>query len=203
MEQALPKVLGILGGLGPMATVYFYEMLTRHTQAARDQDHIDVIINSRATTPDRTSYILGQSAENPFDIMAADAARLVTFGADVIAIPCNTAHYFYDRLNETIPIPILNMVEETVLAAKALRCSSGSRDAMPTRRRVSSQKVCGFTEMRPTPRRRSMESFSGSMVSGRPASTVHSTAPGNCSWAAARILSRSAQGMDVGVPPPI
>lgn len=51
--------------------------------------------------------------------MAADAARLVTFGADVIAIPCNTAHYFYDRLNETIPIPILNMVEETVLAAKA------------------------------------------------------------------------------------
>ena len=94
MEQALPKVLGILGGLGPMATVYFYEMLTRHTQAARDQDHIDVIINSRATTPDRTS-------------------------ADVIAIPCNTAHYFYDRLNETIPIPILNMVEETVLAAKA------------------------------------------------------------------------------------
>ena len=108
MEQALPKVLGILGGLGPMATVYFYEMLTRHTQAARDQDHIDVIINSRATTPDRTSYSLGQSA-----------ARLVTFGADVIAIPCNTAHYFYDRLNETIPIPILNMVEETVLAAKA------------------------------------------------------------------------------------
>ena len=72
-----------------------------------------------AATPDRTSYILGQSAENPFDIMAADAARLVTFGADVIAIPCNTAHYFYDRLNETIPIPILNMVEETVLAAKA------------------------------------------------------------------------------------
>ena len=60
MEQALPKVLGILGGLGPMATVYFYEMLTRHTQAARDQDHIDVIINSRATTPDRTSYILGR-----------------------------------------------------------------------------------------------------------------------------------------------
>ena len=119
MEQALPKVLGILGGLGPMATVYFYEMLTRHTQAARDQDHIDVIINSRATTPDRTSYILGQSAENPFDIMAADAARLVTFGADVIAIPCNTAHYFYDRLNETIPIPILNMVEETVLADAA------------------------------------------------------------------------------------
>jgi aspartate racemase len=105
MEQALPKVLGILGGLGPMATVYFYEMLTRHTQAARDQDHIDVIINSRATTPDRTSYILGQSAENPFDIMAADAARLVTFGADVIAIPCNTATIFTTGSTRPSPSP--------------------------------------------------------------------------------------------------
>ncbi len=122
MEEKTPKVLGILGGLGPMATVYFYELLTMHTKAERDQDHIDVIINSRATTPDRTAYILGESDENPFDIMADDARRLVTFGADVLAIPCNTAHYFYDRLNETIPVPILNMVEETVLRAKAGGC---------------------------------------------------------------------------------
>ena len=121
-KTRVPKVLGILGGLGPMATVYFYELLTRHTQAACDQDHIDVIINSRATTPDRTAYILGESRENPFDIMAEDAARLVTFGADVLAIPCNTAHYFYDRLNETIPIPILNMVEETVRTAQRGGC---------------------------------------------------------------------------------
>lgn len=114
-----PRVLGILGGLGPMATVYFYEMLTRHTQAACDQDHIDVIINSRATTPDRTAYILGESTDNPFDVMAQDAQRLVTFGADMLAIPCNTAHYFYDRLNESVQIPILNMVEQTVLRAKS------------------------------------------------------------------------------------
>lgn len=117
-----PRVLGILGGLGPMASVYFYELLTRHTKASCDQDHIDVIINSRATTPDRTAYILGQSTENPFDIMEADAHRLVTFGADVLAIPCNTAHYFYDMLNETITVPILNMVEETVLEAKRRGC---------------------------------------------------------------------------------
>lgn len=118
----MPQTLGILGGLGPMATVYFYDMLVRHTKAACDQDHLDVIINSRASTPDRTSYILGQSTENPFDIMARDAQRLVTFGADVLAIPCNTAHYFYDRLNETISVPILNMVEETVLEAKERGC---------------------------------------------------------------------------------
>lgn len=118
MAQTL-RVLGILGGLGPMATVYFYEMLTRHTQAVCDQDHIDVIINSRATTPDRTAYILGESTDNPFDVMAQDAQRLVTFGADMLAIPCNTAHYFYDRLNESVQIPILNMVEQTVLRAKS------------------------------------------------------------------------------------
>ena len=118
----MPQTLGILGGLGPMATVYFYDMMVRHTKATCDQDHLDVIINSRASTPDRTSYILGQSTENPFDIMARDAQRLVTFGADVLAIPCNTAHYFYDRLNETISVPILNMVEETVLEAKARGC---------------------------------------------------------------------------------
>lgn len=118
----MPQTLGILGGLGPMATVYFYDMLVRHTKATCDQDHLDVIINSRASTPDRTSYILGQSTENPFDIMARDAQRLVTFGADVLAIPCNTAHYFYDRLNETISVPILNMVEKTVLEAKARGC---------------------------------------------------------------------------------
>ena len=116
-----PKMLGILGGLGPMATVYFYELVTRHTKAACDQDHIDIIINSRATTPDRTRFIMGQSQDDPFDIMAADAARLVTFGAEMLAIPCNTAHYFYDRLNQTIPVPILNMVEETVRTAKQ-RC---------------------------------------------------------------------------------
>lgn len=110
-----PSVLGILGGLGPMASVYFYELLTKHTAARCDQDHIDVIINSRATTPDRTAYILGQSTENPFDIMEADAHRLVTSGADVLAIPCNTAHYFYDKLEQTAGVPILNMVEETVL----------------------------------------------------------------------------------------
>ena len=71
-----PRVLGILGGLGPMASVYFYELLTRHTKASCDQDHIDVIINSRATTPDRTAYILGQSTENPFDIMAVSYTHL-------------------------------------------------------------------------------------------------------------------------------
>lgn len=119
-EVQQSKVLGILGGLGPMATAYFYELVTAHTQAARDQDHIDMVISSKATTPDRTAYILGQSEEDPFAVMEAEAKRLVTFGAQVIAIPCNTAHYFYTRLAEVIEVPILNMVGDTAARLKEM-----------------------------------------------------------------------------------
>ena len=59
-------VLGVLGGIGPMSTVYFYEMITAHTKAEKDQDHLDIVISSRATTPDRSAYILGESNDDPF-----------------------------------------------------------------------------------------------------------------------------------------
>ncbi len=108
------RVLGILGGLGPMATVYFYEMLTEHTKVTRDQDHIDIVISSRATTPDRTAFILGQSEENPLPIMVEEANRLVRAGAEVIVLPCNTAHYFYDELSRQTGVPIINIITETV-----------------------------------------------------------------------------------------
>ncbi len=113
MKDNKNPVLGILGGLGPMATVYFYEMITEHTKASCDQEHIDIVINSRATTPDRTSYIVGKSAENPLKIMVEDSKRLKEYGVTLLAIPCNTAHYFYDMLTDAIDIPFLNIMDET------------------------------------------------------------------------------------------
>ncbi len=113
MEKRSP-VLGILGGLGPMASAYFYELLIAHTDASCDQDHIDLILNSHATTPDRTAFILGQSEDDPLDMMVADLARMKTYGVDIVAIPCNTAHYFYDKLIASTDLPILNIMEETV-----------------------------------------------------------------------------------------
>ncbi len=113
------KLLGVLGGLGPMATVYFYELLTALTDASSDQEHIDMVISSRATTPDRTAFILGRSDVNPIDTMIEDAKRLVAFGAEIIAIPCNTAHYFYDQLAASVEVPILNIVEESVARLKS------------------------------------------------------------------------------------
>lgn len=112
--------LGILGGLGPMSTVYFYEMLTSHTQASCDSDHIDTVISSRASTPDRTAYILGKSDKSPLPQMLADAKRLVAYGADLIAIPCNTAHCFYNALSDALTVPVSDIIGETVLHMKSL-----------------------------------------------------------------------------------
>ena len=125
MENSLPSqhpVLGILGGLGPAASCYFYQMITDHTQAARDQDHIDLVLSSRATTPDRTEFILGKCRTDPFAIMERDAQMLVRYGATVIAIPCNTAHYFFDRLADALPVPVLHMPRLTVQQAMESGC---------------------------------------------------------------------------------
>ena len=108
------RLLGVLGGLGPMSTFYFCELLTAHTAANADSDHIDMIVSSRATTPDRTDFILGKSTRDPLPIMLEEAHRLERAGADLIVIPCNTAHYFYEGLCKELHIPMLNIIQETV-----------------------------------------------------------------------------------------
>lgn len=114
----MEKAVGILGGVGPLSTVYFMEMIIKMTRARVDQDHINMIVLNHATIPDRTSYILGQSRENPLAIMVEDAKKLQQAGADFIVIPCNTAHYFFDEIQKSITIPMVNIVEETVAYAR-------------------------------------------------------------------------------------
>ena len=75
-ENKYPSLLGILGGLGPMSGIYFCEMLTRHTLAKRDSDHLNFLLSSRADTPDRSSFILGESSEDPTPRMRSEAKRL-------------------------------------------------------------------------------------------------------------------------------
>ena len=117
MERS-KKALGILGGLGPMASVYFYELITKHTRASCDQDHLDVIVLSGAGTPDRTSYITGKSDESPLDAMIKGVRTLYKAGAELIAVPCNTAQYFYEELSRAVPIEVMNIVRETAEHAK-------------------------------------------------------------------------------------
>lgn len=113
------RLLGILGGLGPMASIYFCEMLISHTSAQKDSDHLNFLLSSRADTPDRSSFILGTSSDDPTDAMTAEAARLERAGADILAIPCNTAHYFYDAICDAVSLPILNIITEAARYCKA------------------------------------------------------------------------------------
>ncbi|MBR6808371.1 MAG: amino acid racemase [Clostridia bacterium] len=108
------KILGVLGGLGPLSSAYFYELVTGHTKAVKDQDHIDIILSSRATTPDRTAFILGKSDEDPVPFMVEDARLLEQYGADAIVIPCNTAHYFIDEVRRSVSVPVPSIITETV-----------------------------------------------------------------------------------------
>ena len=101
------KKLGVLGGLGPQATVIFTDMVVRYTEAGRDQDHIPMIILNDSEIPDRTAFILGTSDESPLPKMIEDAKFLEKAGCDMIVIPCNTAHFFYDEVEKNVSIPIM------------------------------------------------------------------------------------------------
>ena len=92
--------LGIIGGLGPMATAYFMELLINMTDAKCDQDHLEMIIYNCPSIPDRTAYILGKSNANPVVPIIKIGKKLKEQNVDCISIPCITAHYFHDEIEE-------------------------------------------------------------------------------------------------------
>jgi len=143
-----PVTLGILGGLGPASGVYFAQMLVEHTKAERDQEHLNFLLSSRADTPDRTEYILGRSENDPVPIMLCEVERLVSAGADAIAIPCNTAHYFYDRIAEASRVPILNIIDLCVEFCQASGAKTlGVLATEGTIRSGAYEKVCAEVGM--------------------------------------------------------
>ncbi len=105
--------LGVIGGLGPLATACFLEMVTKMTDASCDQEHLEMIIYSAPGIPDRTAYILGRSSDSPVPPMIEIGRKLAGEQASCIAIPCMTAHYFYRELSEGIPVPIIHGIYET------------------------------------------------------------------------------------------
>lgn len=113
----MSKTLGIIGGVGPLATAYFFQMVVELTQAASDQEHIDILIHNNTRIPDRTEYILHQSEEDPVPVLVETARGLIRAGAEVLALPCNTAHYFYRQIAEKLSVPLIHIVEESVAAA--------------------------------------------------------------------------------------
>ncbi len=96
-----------------MATAYFMQLLTQMSDAGTDQDHMEIYVISKPSIPDRTGYILGQSRQSPLPEMVRTGKQLKQMGADILAIPCITAHFFHDELQEEVELPVINAVEET------------------------------------------------------------------------------------------
>jgi aspartate racemase len=104
--------LGVVGGVGPAATVDFMHKVVRNTPAARDQDHIKVIVEQNPQIPDRTNHLTGDGAD-PTLALYATCKKLEDGGADLIAIPCNTAHAFIGPIEARLRVPIINMMNVT------------------------------------------------------------------------------------------
>ena len=112
------NTIGIIGGMGPLATADLFEKITLHTRAQKDQDHLRVLIDSNTNIPDRTAALL-HGGEDPTPQLTASAALLEKMGADVLIMPCNTAHNFYDAIAAAVQIPVLHMIRLTAQALQA------------------------------------------------------------------------------------
>ncbi|MFF1715528.1 aspartate/glutamate racemase family protein [Streptomyces sp. NPDC058268] len=119
-------MLGILGGMGPMATAHFYRCLIERTPASRDQEHLPVAIWADPTVPDRTQALLGHGP-SPLSAMLTGVSWLTQAHATCVVIPCNTAHAYLDTLRNHTDVPILDMVSAALEAC---------RTHQPTLRRV-------------------------------------------------------------------
>ncbi len=105
------QVLGILGGMGPEATVEFFRKVVDATPASKDQDHIPILVNCDPSIPDRTARILGRG-EDPLPALIEAGRRLASAGATIGAIPCITAHFWLEDLRAALPFPFLSAFEE-------------------------------------------------------------------------------------------
>lgn len=117
------KVIGIIGGMGPLATADLFEKIVMHTKASCDQEHLRVCIDSNTDIADRTAALL-HGGTDPRPEMIKSAQRLESIGAEVLIMPCNTAHNYYDAVKESVSVPVLHMIALTrdALLADGVTC---------------------------------------------------------------------------------
>jgi aspartate racemase len=122
----MTQAIGVLGGMGPAATVDFYSKLVAGTPAHRDQDHLPVFIHAVPQIPDRTAAYLGSGA-SPKATLERAAARLEAAGAAVIVIPCNTAHLWHSEIAAAVSVPVLHIVDPVI---EAIERQFGDQDPL-------------------------------------------------------------------------
>lgn len=113
------KVVGIIGGMGPGATALLFQKMINYTNAANDSEHIHIIIDNNTKIPDRTTAILNKE-NTPARYICESGKKLEQCGAELLLIPCNTSHYFYDYIQNHVSVPVINMIAET--AEICLKC---------------------------------------------------------------------------------
>ena len=118
------KTIGIIGGMGPLATCDLFEKIIRHTRVSCDQEHLHVLIDNNPAVPDRTKALL-HGGESPLPALCASARRLEADGAQVLLLPCNTSHHYYAELSAAVSVPLLHMIALTrdALLRKGVSCA--------------------------------------------------------------------------------
>jgi len=106
----MPGLIGVLGGMGPLATIDFMHKLLSATPACVDQDHVPVIVSSIPQVPDRAAAFRGEGV-SPLAAMVASGQRLALAGAGLVVIPCNTAHLWFDKIQAALDLPMLHLVD--------------------------------------------------------------------------------------------
>lgn len=111
--------IGILGGMGPLATLDFMHKVLAATPARRDQDHLPLLVSSIPQIPDRTAAFLGEG-ESPLPALVASGRRLADAGARLLVMPCNTAHLWFEPLRAAVGLPMLHLVDAALDEARRL-----------------------------------------------------------------------------------
>jgi aspartate racemase len=118
MTATARRTVGIVGGLGPVATCTLFAWIIRATPARCDQEHMHLIVNSDPSVPDRTAALVG-GGESPVAKLVASALLLQRAGARLLAMPCVTAHAFIEPVRDAVTVPLVSLVEETARAVDA------------------------------------------------------------------------------------
>ena len=131
-EKRKPKrVVGIIGGMGPEATVLLMTKIIAKTEAEDDRDHVPVLVDNNTQVPSRIKAIIEKTGENPGPTIAMMAKRLEQNDASALAMPCNTAHYYKSEIVESVHIPFLDMIELTASRLKNMSIKSAGVLASP------------------------------------------------------------------------
>lgn len=108
------KVVGVIGGMGPEATVDFMRRLVARTPARDDRDHLHVLVDNNPKVPSRIAALIEGTGEDPTPVLCAMAKGLQAQGADFLVMPCNTAHYYLPTIARSVTIPVLDMVDLSI-----------------------------------------------------------------------------------------